>query len=606
MVSTLRAVGVTHVSLGNHEQDLRLDSLRARLEELSAPFPCLPSKKCSESSTLKSSSRSELPKKKEVVVLNSNMQQHLPPKAEWMQTVTRPHSLVESPCKRVKVALLGLISDEKGVFRDDTFKSVPIRNVLDTYTELYDELAVEKEERVADLLLPLTHESMVRDRELARHMLELHGGPGLIIGGHEHDVYQEVVTLQKEDSDNHNDNDESAGSTSQSSLGAEALDQRHGINIVKSGMDARNACLVDLTFEVPLEKQDLQEKLTRKENDDGDSCRRPRLVEVETSIVNMSEYEPSPSAQRLVDKHMSVVQSLEDEILIDANDNSIVPLPPNDGDGTAASFSSKRARFQQTTIGGIFCQMMKKQLEQCDVAVINGGSIKGDKTYGDGIMSYAQLKNELPFPTKMVVVEMKRRELYDAVHWSRTGVEDGTDPEAVDIPRRGYLQVDFDWNQRQLEGHLLGRHSSGEEGDFVEEKGEFLRVALPRNLLNGFCKIQPLVDVGKRLKKQGRFPSEDDFVPAIDLIVRFACKNRWLQLVGNKKDFDCFDLNQDGVLDRDEIKIMMTDALGYEPADFVVDDMIASIDTDENGVIDRDEVDLLLKNMTNFGRGESK
>eukprot|EP00751_Fragilariopsis_kerguelensis_P041386 CAMPEP_0171020144 /NCGR_PEP_ID=MMETSP0736-20130129/29643_1 /TAXON_ID=186038 /ORGANISM="Fragilariopsis kerguelensis, Strain L26-C5" /LENGTH=117 /DNA_ID=CAMNT_0011457695 /DNA_START=34 /DNA_END=383 /DNA_ORIENTATION=- len=35
MVATLRAVGVTHVSLGNHEQDLQLDSLRERLEDLS-------------------------------------------------------------------------------------------------------------------------------------------------------------------------------------------------------------------------------------------------------------------------------------------------------------------------------------------------------------------------------------------------------------------------------------------------------------------------------------------------------------------------------------------------------------------------------------------
>jgi hypothetical protein len=42
---------------------------------------------------------------------------------------------------------------------------------------------------------------------------------------------------------------------------------------------------------------------------------------------------------------------------------------------------------------------------------------------------------------------------------------------------------------------------------------------------------------------------------------------------------------------------MMTDVLGYEPADFVVDDMIGSIDLDENGVIDHDEFDLLLAQM---------
>eukprot|EP00978_Attheya_sp_CCMP212_P039101 scaffold200340_cov31-Attheya_sp.AAC.1 len=35
MVSCLRAAGVTHASLGNHEADLRLPDLRARLQELS-------------------------------------------------------------------------------------------------------------------------------------------------------------------------------------------------------------------------------------------------------------------------------------------------------------------------------------------------------------------------------------------------------------------------------------------------------------------------------------------------------------------------------------------------------------------------------------------
>jgi Ca2+-binding EF-hand superfamily protein len=53
-------------------------------------------------------------------------------------------------------------------------------------------------------------------------------------------------------------------------------------------------------------------------------------------------------------------------------------------------------------------------------------------------------------------------------------------------------------------------------------------------------------------------------------------------------------LNHDGVLDRHEIKTMMKDLLGRAPPDFVVDDMIASIDDDENGVIDIGEFSYLL------------
>ena len=61
--------------------------------------------------------------------------------------------------------------------------------------------------------------------------------------------------------------------------------------------------------------------------------------------------------------------------------------------------------------------------------------------------------------------------------------------------------------------------------------------------------------------------------------------------------FDDYDLNKDGVLDRYEIKQMMEQFLGHEPADFVVDDMLQSIDTDENGFIDAGEFSYLLAKM---------
>ena len=329
-------------------------------------------------------------------------------------------------------------------------------------------------------------------------------------------------------------------------------------------------------------------------NDNNNKSKTPRLVGIETELINLIDYEPSPFAQQLVDKHMSVVQALEDEIIV--NEDSIVSLP-ND-----FTFSSKRSRFQQTTVGALFCQMMKEELEDCDVAMVNGATIKGDISYENVQMSYAELKNELPFPTKMCLVEMTRRELYKAIQYSRTAVEDGIDLDAEEVPRRGYLQVDYDFDQRWMKESLADVDFGDDDGDETndndnDDDSTILRIALPRNLLSGFCKIKPLVDVGNRLKQEGGFPGEDDFVPAIDLIVRHACKNRWLHLLAGKRNFDQFDLNNDGLLDKDEIKIMMTDALGYEPADFVVDDMIGSIDLDENGVIDHDEFDILLAQM---------
>jgi hypothetical protein len=196
-------------------------------------------------------------------------------------------------------------------------------------------------------------------------------------------------------------------------------------------------------------------------------------------------------------------------------------------------------------------------------------------------MSYAELKKELPFPTKMVVVPMKRWQLQEAIHYSRNAMEDGTDVDAEETPRRGYLQVDWDYDAM----------------DHLGSPDDLLHVALPRNLLDGFCKIEPLMDLGSHLKEEGIFPGDDDFVPAIDLVVRHACKNRWFQIISDISSFQNFDLNNDGVLDRYEISKMMEQVLGHEPADFVVDDMIASIDTDENGTIDHGEFSFLLATM---------
>lgn len=510
MVATLRATGVSHVSLGNHEQDIRLEALHQRLADLS----------------------------KSTVVLNTNMRQELQPAAQWMSTVTHPYSIIQSPCERVQVALMGLMSDEPGIFRDNTFKGVPIGNVVDTYLETVKQIMGS---RVADLCLPLTHASMQRDRELAQTMLQhssdiLQQNKGVIIGGHEHEPYDELVTS--------------------SSLSEAGEQEGAMVRILKSGMDANAASLIDLSFDYNPEEKSSPSK----------------LVEVDYDLVEMKPYEPSVVVQKIVDKHESVVKALENETIIDAESTTM--LPPG------VFLSSERTRFQQTTVGSIFCQMIKEERE-IDAAIVNGASIKGGMTYPDGKMSYAQLKKELPFPTKLVVVPMERYQLDEAIFFSRTAIEDGTDPTLPEIPRRGYLQVDWDYEQQSRLGF----------------PDDIVQVAVPRNLLNGFCQIKPLMDLGKKLKKEGLFPSSDDYIPALDVIVRHACKNRWTRIIGSVDAFHEYDLNGDGVLDRDEVKEMMTRYLGHEPPDFVVDDMLAAIDDDDNGVIDQGEFSFLLAEM---------
>ena len=432
MVATLRAIGLTHCSLGNHEADLSLSSLRSRLTELS----------------------------KTTTVLNSNLR-HPPKEESWLVDSFPAYDLVPSYCGRVNIALMGLISDEQGMFRDDKFKGVPI----DRMAEAFD--AVQKETVLgsakADLVVPLTHASMAQDKIFAAHLAKGSSQKHLIIGGHEHEPMDETVVGQN-------------GAT---------------VRILKAGTEAQGASLIDLKFDTSGARTEAQPLA--------------KLAEIDYQLIDLRELEDSVVVKQIVDTHMKVLHQMEHQIVVNCSEL----LPPGE------ILSSKRTRHEQTTMGAFFCQAIKEELE-ADVAILNGAPIKGDATYPSNKMSYAELRKELPFPTKMVVVKMSRGELEEAIAYSRKYNEKGCPAQDEDLPRRGYLQVD--WN------YAL-------DIDFSHEYDKLLHVALPRNLLKGFCQIKPLMAVGERLKRDDCFPGEDDYIPALNLVVRYCSKHRWADVL---------------------------------------------------------------------------
>ena len=85
-------------------------------------------------------------------------------------------------------------------------------------------------------------------------------------------------------------------------------------------------------------------------------------------------------------------------------------------------------------------------------------------------------------PLKMTVVEMTRKQLRDAIDYSRTNVEKGKSSAVLEgderIERRGYLQVDFDYWRSSSS-------SSRSDGESGFDDDQILSVAVPRNLLKG-------------------------------------------------------------------------------------------------------------------------
>ena len=130
--------------------------------------------------------------------------------------------------------------------------------------------------------------------------------------------------------------------------------------------------------------------------------------------------------------------------------------------------------------------------------MINGGTIKGDATYENGTISYLQLKQELPFPTKMIVVSMPGATLRDAICASRSG-----DPNEE---KRAYLQLDDGVEVVHEAPSDPGGDAEAPEHEYrasIRIGGKPLNpletysVALPRNLVKGAFKIKPLMEFGK-------------------------------------------------------------------------------------------------------------
>ena len=156
-----------------------------------------------------------------------------------------------------------------------------------------------------------------------------------------------------------------------------------GAPIIKSGSDAKIAAVLDIEL--------------------GPS----RALTASVAFEPVEGFAADPEVQAEVDSHLAVIRALEKEPMCSLKDSEVL-------ERQQAALSSKRTRFEQTTVGALLTSCVRDCLGT-EVAMINGGTIKGNVEYPDGKISYLQLKQELPFPTKMVVVQMPGATLRDAV-----------------------------------------------------------------------------------------------------------------------------------------------------------------------------------------------
>jgi 5'-nucleotidase len=254
---------------------------------------------------------------------------------------------------------------------------------------------------------------------------------------------------------------------------------------------------------------------------------------------------------------------------------------------------SVRSRYRQTSVGAMLASACREVM-QVDVAAINGGSIKGNRVYESGKISYLELQQELPFPTKMIATVMPGSVLQDAVSHSRRGLP--TDE------RRGYLQLD---GGVSIDESPASDHTITHIGGVPFDPSREYSVTMPRNLFKGIFDIRPLVEFAR--ERPEALGDDDSFIPAFNLVITHQAKRIWRNLGA----FEAIDLNGDGILQRDEIEIALRNWLGgAEPSKIMVDNVINAIDSDSDGTLSREEYEqrlaapLRVRGRPAGGRGE--
>ncbi len=153
MVDCMNAVPITHTIFGNHEADVELHELRARVQEFRGTW------------------------------LNTNMPSFAP------ALPTHEILAVSSPGGRtVRVGLLGLLVHVQGLYRRGAFGGIPIAPANETAVRWARRLV---HEEGCACVIPITHQSRGEDLALAR--MQRDPRFPVILGGHEHEVLLDDV-----------------------------------------------------------------------------------------------------------------------------------------------------------------------------------------------------------------------------------------------------------------------------------------------------------------------------------------------------------------------------------------------------------------------------
>ncbi len=183
-VECMNLCGVDFVCFGNHEDDVPLCQLHNRIRQSHFTW------------------------------INSNMQSlPLPPDIQSLPEYVILEAKNDIQTRRI--ALLGFNTNDSSLYLPTRFGSCEIEDINTAAASMFARV---NELEIVDAIVPLTHQNIPLDRLLAQKNI----GFPVIIGGHDHEPYCEVV---------------------------------NGCHVVKSGMDGENILVIDISWASPTQIQ---------------------------------------------------------------------------------------------------------------------------------------------------------------------------------------------------------------------------------------------------------------------------------------------------------------------------------------------------------------
>ena len=505
VVSVMNSIPIHAVCFGNHECDIPFASMCQRVSEFKG------------------------------VWLNSN----IPTFSEepGLRSLA-DHHVVQLDGGR-SVALLGLLCGggkdaslyREGAFNGHAAKIVPVLEAVD------DAVArVHKAHPRVDCIIPLTHQQMCDDVEMAKR----HKFP-VILGGHDHHVFNEV----------HNDT-----------------------HIVKAGSDIFNVAVVDITW---------------AEGTAAGSA--PTNVSVQLVPLATPPKHKGPPLELMYKADSKVLEEVQlRQRPADELKEATLAVFAADG-----ALTSEGVRKGERSMATLICTALR-EVAGGDGALINAGSIRGNKTYSDGKVRFADLNAECPYPSSQIVVNIPGAILFEAIAESRApwrGAVSATPQRADAEPGMSRDALHCDDKMKVDPNTSMVFEVAGQPFDPDRKYRIVIDSFIMRTnvVFKRFAEAHP-----------NDIPSDESGQPALPLLVQYFCNRIWANLCDVNGDgvvemheidefFDEADTDGNGEIDLDELMVAMSFRLGdLDVSRILAQQCIGFADADKNGTISKAEL----------------